>query len=252
MTHFNAMFKARHLPRGAAFTLVELLVVISIIALLIALLLPALQHARTLARSIACLSNQRQVGVGLHNYISNKDEWLLWYRNGTWQPDSTWLKQVGPYASNYQRGRSGPEGEPFVCPADDEPKNLGWTGETSYGYNSRLGYRHPTLGGSGPNVGTWFEPLRRLHDAHTPSKLGVTIDFSPSSLDTGMHPRWTSFGNYMPLGIKNGQGHAGINWWRHNSINLLLLDGHAASHRYEGDDAITQQKLNSLYDIRQW
>ena len=54
--------------RRHGFTLIELLVVISIIALLIALLLPALRSARTAAQAVACLSNQRQIGIALHNY----------------------------------------------------------------------------------------------------------------------------------------------------------------------------------------
>lgn len=56
----------RHRTRG--FTLVELLVVIAIIGILIALLLPAVQAAREAARRSACLSNLRQIGLGLQNY----------------------------------------------------------------------------------------------------------------------------------------------------------------------------------------
>jgi prepilin-type processing-associated H-X9-DG protein len=50
--------------------LIELLVVIAIIAVLIALLLPAVQAAREAARRAQCVSNLKQIGIGLHNYVS--------------------------------------------------------------------------------------------------------------------------------------------------------------------------------------
>src|SRR5438045_4624695 len=58
------------------FTLIELLVVIAIIAILAAILFPVFAQAREKARQTACLSNMKQVGLGLQMYAQDYDETL--------------------------------------------------------------------------------------------------------------------------------------------------------------------------------
>jgi len=64
-----------HLQRG--FTLVELLIVISIVALLIALLLPALESSRAAARLVICKTNLRQIAIGMNTYsVDNRNQYI--------------------------------------------------------------------------------------------------------------------------------------------------------------------------------
>ena len=72
----------KRLSRRAGFTLVELLVVIGIIALLIGILLPTLSQARKSARSVVCLSNQRQVATAFALWVADHQGESLPSRTG--------------------------------------------------------------------------------------------------------------------------------------------------------------------------
>lgn len=78
------------MKRSAAFTLVELLMVIVVLSLLGSLILPALAHAKARVRAIACLNNLRQWGVATHLYTLDNNDYL--------PPDGT--PNPGPSATN--------------------------------------------------------------------------------------------------------------------------------------------------------
>ena len=118
----------RPLPRDRAFTLVELLVVVSIVALLLAILLPTLSMAREAGRRAVCLANLAGVGVGLQVYLNDHDDVL---------PFAFPLDDSSNFTSEEQTAADvNPEGvlavfephldtlEVFICPADDQIPQL--------------------------------------------------------------------------------------------------------------------------------
>ena len=116
------------------FTLVELLVVIMIIALLMALLIPALASARDMALTVACASNERQMGLAFQEYASDWNTYPVWFFDNpqarfgtlattgiasfTWQ-DALFIEKYGqPAEYNH------PNTDVFSCPGYLSQPNL--------------------------------------------------------------------------------------------------------------------------------
>src|SRR4051794_31489760 len=82
--------------RSRGFTLIELLVVIAIIAILAAILFPVFAQARESARTAACLSNFKQIGLSVRMYSQDYDEE---FPMGTYPSPRNW--EVNPDQNNY-------------------------------------------------------------------------------------------------------------------------------------------------------
>lgn len=127
------------MKRNTAFTLIELLVVIAIIAILAAILFPVFAQAREKARAITCISNMKQLGLGMSQYQQDYDEYVLPVRMGWSSPDTTegpqtWDRLVQPYIKNYGV---------LTCPSDKySPTNKTKEGmiKRSYAMPGYLGY----------------------------------------------------------------------------------------------------------------
>jgi prepilin-type processing-associated H-X9-DG protein/prepilin-type N-terminal cleavage/methylation domain-containing protein len=78
----NSRLNVKHHKKISAFTLVELLVVISIIALLLSILMPSLRKAREAAKVVVCKSNIHQISLGMLMYVEDNNLKLPPYCNG--------------------------------------------------------------------------------------------------------------------------------------------------------------------------
>jgi len=109
--------------RRTAFTLVELLVVISIIAVLMGLLLPAVQSAREAGRRATCSNNQYQLAFACIRH-NDTNGFLPGWRNVVGSSTTSWTVPILPFMERNDIFRSWSSGNPaapyvsfFVCPS---------------------------------------------------------------------------------------------------------------------------------------
>jgi len=98
--------------RSAAFTLVELLVVIAVVGMLIALLLPALSSVRGSVRRSQCGNQMRQLGIAMHAFAESQNGWLPKATGHGLDADASWVAKLGPFLEEADIVR--------ICPVDPE------------------------------------------------------------------------------------------------------------------------------------
>jgi len=244
--------------RRHGFTLIELLVVIAIIAILAAILFPVFARAREKARQTSCLSNIKQLGLGILMYTSDYDES---YPAVTWAQSYPayngvlgWPLTVQPYLKNWQVGicPSDPDKACFSKDANDEfAKQLlqvGWPGAQlgltsqqlaqllpwSYAANYYLSWT--SLGGA-QNVHVPFPDAA----INQPARVFLLTEYGKGSA------AWTPlvYGVYYCIPGYNSGTPTGR--WRNSSRhnggrNWVFCDGHAKWNKdmWGSSDAETQ------------
>lgn len=237
-THSATFLSFRHRAGNGGFTLVEMLVVISIIAILASLLAPSLQSAMQSAKSIACINSQKQISTALMSYSGDYAGWSpgsLVYNLGVggalaWSTMLTDVKRWNPdaYAGVYVDNT-----EIFFCPSGKlpaypfgvTPNNTTWV---TYGIVQNGGGTSTWQGelwskwtsviscGSGK-----YDRWMRLSSCPKPSKMALLADTIRNNVATpSQYFWWEPHGAYQQTRVQT----------RHlNSCNFAFVDGHAES-----------------------
>lgn len=244
--------------RLGAFTLIELLVVIAIIAILAAILFPVFAQARAKARSVACLSNHKQIGLASMQYMQDYDETIipisLEYAPGTLgvHTDGTvrdWRKQwpyiIQPYMKNFQALNCSEvtDSDPHIGWASDPEKN-GLRGSSICINDTMATWGGNTGNGVAASYAQIKSPASKIHFADS---ANVRVGGDPwTGGDAGraqylkdpddtskyqMNNRGGTFLNPFRLSWEGG-GITPVPVPRHNGFsNVIYFDGHAKAIR---------------------
>ncbi len=172
--------------RRKAFTLIELLVVIAIIAILAAILFPVFSQAREKARQATCVSNMKNIGLALTQYVQDYDESFPAERTPCWNGWRTsrnalaWFEQLDPYLRNLDVLRCPTARFEWQWRANCFPGHPNHdlfkrsNRRVNYGFNEALHNSHPTFAdGSGD---PWGRGWGRLAGMRFPAEVVVIAD----------------------------------------------------------------------------
>jgi prepilin-type N-terminal cleavage/methylation domain-containing protein/prepilin-type processing-associated H-X9-DG protein len=133
----KAFLDCRGKPLRVGFTIVELLVVISIIAVITAILLPAVGKARAIARRTRCASNLKQIDIAMHSYLSSNDDKYPCAQDQVSIDPNIWLWQgrgwrsfIAPHLGGKINAKNP---SVLLCPSD-KVATVKWE-STSYSYS---------------------------------------------------------------------------------------------------------------------